>query len=190
MIKVTHLWGTLGVLIVLSALTTGCIERTVEYRYIEDKPITDRAIYNDLQPYVARANGNEYEDLSYIPKDFDDARRDYNWRLDLVKEQTARLDMLYAVKSGVYMEQREFKAWLDDLDSSTIEFVQRNLDAIDSGRVYIKYLNAEVKNLDYQWYSNEYDRVVKNEEIMKNDIKIAINDLNANVNKYNSKFVK
>src|SRR3989304_7076531 len=126
---VTNRRIVLGVFIVLTVLTNGCIERPIEqYKYTipgEIKNLSNEPLptYNDLQS----------------------AADDYKWKLDLVTEQTAGRDMYYALKSGISMTQREYKAWLDDLSAQTTEFIERNLEAIKSGNAYIKYFNAEVQ---------------------------------------------
>jgi len=156
-------------IVVLIVLITGCIERPVEYKYTIPE---------------------ELSTTPPTPKDLQSAVDDYKWKLDLVTEQTTRLDMYYASKSGISMTQREYKAWLDDLSAQTTEFIQRNLDAIRSGNAYIKYLNAEVSAQNYETYSREYDRVAKNNEIMKSDIKKAYNKFKEQIDKYNSEFVR
>lgn len=170
--------------VILFVLSTGCIEMIDNYSDV------DNTNYAPVQPYVPQTDLDKYKKLDYTPTDLRDAGTDYQWRLALVQEQTQRLDMYYAVKSGEFMSQREFKSWLVDIDLQTDEFVKRNIEAIGSGRNYKKYLNEEVENLEYDWYSDEYDRITKNEDIMKNDITIAVDDLYSNVNKYNSLFVK
>jgi hypothetical protein len=164
-------WILLSVFAALTLLITGCIEQPVEYKY---------TIPEDLSTPPP------------TPEDLQSARVDYNWKLDLVSEQTTRLDMYYASKSGVSMTQREYKAWLDDLSLQTTEFIKRNLDAIKSGNAYVKQLNAEVqvRNIDYDWYSIEYDRVIKNHEIMESDIKKVYNNLYNRIDEYNSEFVR
>ncbi|HEY9246650.1 MAG TPA: hypothetical protein VIO11_07390, partial [Candidatus Methanoperedens sp.] len=138
--------------------------------------------------------------------DLQSAESDYQWKLDLITEQTQRLDMYYATKASVSMTQREYKAWLDDLSSQTNEFIERNLEGIRSGNAYIKLLNAEnsrisaeysaeaidyvIYKAEYDFYSREYDRITKNHEIMNEDIIKAINNLPNRIDYYNSAFVK
>lgn len=152
--KVTNPWIVLDVFIILTVLTTGCIERPTLHP-------TERYKYPNLDEIenIAREPLPTYNDLQ-------SARSDYQWKLDLVTEQTQRLDMYYALKSGVSMTQREYKAWLDDLSSQTTEFIKRNLEAIKSGNAYIELLNAENKRfsaeytsgiIDYIQYREEYD---------------------------------
>lgn len=185
--KVTNVWIVLSVFVVLTVLTTGCIERPVEYKYTlpeeikESKPLPT---YSDIQS----------------------AESDYKYKLSLVTEQTQRLDLYYASKSGTSMTQKENKAWLDDLSLQTTEFIKRNLDAIRTGNAYVGHLNTENRRYsneylsgiisydqyraEYDFYSREYDRVIKNNEIMKSDIKKADNNLKNKINQYNSAFVR
>ncbi len=121
-----------------------------------------------------------------VPNDIDRALSDYNWRQDLVAEQTTRLDMYYASKSGIKMTRDEFKAWLDDLKGQTIEFIKRNKDAIYSGDNYANLMNANINKMDYNNAVLEIERVNKNKDIMTSDINKSINDYNQNVQIYNS----
>lgn len=132
---------------------------------------------------------SEFEFYNYslpkFPNEFYDAMDDYNWRGDLIREQTTRLDMYYAVKSGEFMPCEEFSAWLGDLRAMTKEFIKRNLDSSHSGYNYAEFLNANVNDLNYDWYSREYNRVKKNDEIIKSDTEISIDNFNNNVEIYN-----
>lgn len=121
-----------------------------------------------------------------VPNDMDRAFRDYEWRIALVNEQTARLDMYYASKSGIKMDQGGFKSWLDDLKGQTIEFIKRNKDAIYSGDNYANLINANINNLDYNQAVLEIERVNKNKAIYTSDIQTAINNFNQNVATYNN----
>lgn len=191
---------TLTVIVIFALiLTAGCIGQKSEV-----KDIDAASSLNDLKDLNNKTKEQPIAGLNFefilpkkgqappqeVPEGLQSAMDDYAWRLNLVSEQTARLDMYYATKAGTSMTPQEFKGWLDALKNQTDEFMKRNNDAITSGRVYIKYLNAEYQNLDYDWYSREHTRITRNEDIMKSDIQKAIINYNQNVAKYNSEFIR
>lgn len=188
--QLNKVWAVfLIVFVVLLTLTTGCIEQS-EKR-------TSEEVFGRVTPAPTPRPTSEFplpnigqSPSQVVAKGLQSALDDYAWKLDLVAEQTTRLDMYYATKAGDIMKQQEFKLWLDALKIQTDEFIKRNNDAIAAGRVYIEALNTEVQNLNYDWYSREHDRVVKNEEIMKSDINKATANYNQNVASYNSAFAR
>ncbi len=198
--ELNKVWAVFLILfVVLLTIMTGCIEesekRTSEEVFGRATP-TENKYVNVISnptprptPEFQLPNTNQSPSKE-IAKGLQTASDDYAWKLDLVTEQTTRLDMYYAPKAGVTMKQQEFKGWLDALKIQTDEFIKRNNDAIEAGRVYIEALNTEVQNLNYDWYSREHDRVVKNEEIMKSDINKATANYNQNVASYNSAFAR
>ena len=165
------LWIFLSIFVALTISITGCVESPVEYKY---------TIPDDLSTPPP------------TPRDLLSAMDDYKWKLDLVKKQKTRLEMYYVSKSGVSMTQEEYRGWLDDLSEQTTEFIKRCLDAIRSGKEYTTLLNAEVQaqNIDYSVYSKEFDRVIKNNELLRSVIKDAYDDLISAIDQYNSTFVR
>lgn len=127
----------------------------------------------------------------YVSNDLTKAQDDYRWRLDLVKEQTSRLDMLYAAKAGVKMDREEFEGWLSSVKLSTEEFVRRNKDAEYSGRNVIDLINKNVySQVDYNNAMKSIETIYENIRIGSSDIDKAINDYNQNVDIYNSGWAK
>jgi hypothetical protein len=110
-----------------------------------------------------------------------DSLKDYDYQLELVKEQTQRLDMYYAAKTATEMSQPEFKSWIQAINSLTDEFIKRENNATASGRVYMSYLKPN---------SSEYDRVLQNEETAKSDISKVKYAYNGNVYIYNLNYGK
>ena len=107
------------------------------------------------------------------------SEREYNYDLELVKEQTQRLDMYYAAKTSTEMTQSEFQSWLGMIKGLTDEFVTRENTAISNGQAYETYLAPG---------SDEYNRVVDNEDTCKSDIKKVKYTYNGNVYIYNQKY--
>ncbi len=108
-----------------------------------------------------------------------EALNDYNYKLELVKEQTQRIDMYYAAKSSTSMSELEFRSWLGTIRALTDEFVARENSAIDAGRAYMSLLPED---------SAEYNRVLQNEATCKEDIRKAIETYNGNVYIYNRQY--
>lgn len=104
---------------------------------------------------------------------------DYQYRLDLVKEQTQRIDMYYAAKTSTSMSQVEFSSWLGTIRGLTQEFILRENNSINSGNEYLNYLP---KN------SDEYNRVLNNEATSKDDVKKVMDTYNGNVYIYNNQY--
>lgn len=126
-----------------------------------------------------------------VPNDLIRAQDDYRWRLDLVKEQTTRLDMLYATKAGVKMDREEFEGWLSSVKLSTEEFVKRNRDAEHSGRNAIGLINKNVySQVDYNYAMRSIETIYENIRIGSSDIDKVINNYNTNVDKYNDAWAK
>lgn len=127
----------------------------------------------------------------YVSNDLAKAQEDYRWRLDLVKEQTTRLDMLYAAKAGVKMDREEFEGWLSSVKLSTEEFVRRNKDAEHSGRNAIDVINKNVySQVDYNNAMRRNETIYENIRIGSSDIDHVIDNYNNNVDKYNEAWAK
>ncbi|HTY90308.1 MAG TPA: hypothetical protein VMC84_03955 [Methanocella sp.] len=107
------------------------------------------------------------------------AQSEYNYDLELVKEQTQRLDMYYAAKTSTEMTRAEFQSWLGMIDGLTTEFIKRENASIESGRAYLTYLSPG---------SDEYNRVVNNTATSGEDIKKVKYTYNGNVYIYNQKY--
>lgn len=108
-----------------------------------------------------------------------EAMNNYNYQLDLVQEQTQRLDMYYAAKTSTSMTQPEFESWLATIQSLTAVFIQRENNATAAGQTYLKYLEPG---------SGEYDRVVDNENVTASDIAKVTATYNGNVYLYNLEY--
>jgi hypothetical protein len=104
---------------------------------------------------------------------------DYNYRLDLVKEQTQRLDMYYAAKAATSMSQAEYASWLGQIGALTRELINRENNASTYGQLYLKYLNPG---------SEEYDRVIQNAAVSEDDVQMAKATYNGNVEIYNKQY--
>jgi hypothetical protein len=111
----------------------------------------------------------------------DSALKDYNYKLELVKEQTQRIDMYYAAKTSTEMSQIEFKSWLQTIRGLTDEFILRETIATESGRAYLSYLDP---------HSSGYDRVLQNEATSRDDIGKVKYTYNGNVYIYNQQYGK
>lgn len=111
------------------------------------------------------ARGDIYEDL-------DKASNDYKYKLDLVQEQSQRLDMWYAANSGRGITEGQ----LTYLKSITDEFIKRQNNAMESGRQYKSYLKESINNPKTITPSAiaEIGRVDQNEDIMKSDDKAVL----------------
>lgn len=107
------------------------------------------------------------------------SQSEYNYDLELVKEQTQRLDMYYAAKTSTEMTQAEFQSWLGMIGGLTNEFVSRENASIESGQAYQAYLPPD---------SDEYRRIANNEAGSKEDIKKVKFTYNGNVYIYNQKY--
>jgi hypothetical protein len=107
------------------------------------------------------------------------ALTDYQYKLDLVKEQTQRIDMYYAAKTSTSMSQIEFSSWLGTIRGLTQEFILRENNAINSGNEYLDYLPRD---------SDEYNRIINNEATSKEDIKKVLDTYNGNVYIYNQQY--
>jgi hypothetical protein len=107
------------------------------------------------------------------------ALNNYSYDLDLVKEQTQRLDMYYAAKTSTEMSRAEFQSWLGMIKGLTDEFIARENTAIAGGQAYLSYLSMD---------SDEYSRVVKNEATCREDIKKVKYTYNGNVYIYNQQY--
>ncbi len=107
------------------------------------------------------------------------AMSDYQYRLDLVREQTQRLDMYYAAKTSTEMSQVEFRSWLGTIKALSEEFIGRENNATEAGRVYLAYLDPG---------SNEYDRVIQNEAVIDSDVKKVKDTYNGNAYLYNRQY--
>ncbi len=128
----------------------------------------------------------------FVPNDLQRAQDDYRWRLDLVTEQTTRLDMLYAAKAGVKMDREEFENYLSSVKQSTEEFVNRKRDAEYSGRNVIDLINKNVYNrqVDYNNAVRYIETINKNIGIGSSDNNIVIDNYNKNVDTYNDRWAK
>ncbi len=104
------------------------------------------------------------------------ALSDYTYKLQLVDEQTQRLDTYYAAKTGTLMSQSEFQGWLEVMNAQTEDFIARENNATDSGEIYLGYLDAN---------SSEYQRVIMNDAVSKSDTNKEIQNYNNNVGLYN-----
>lgn len=144
----------------------------IRYVYVTPNPIST--------PYPAPTSR-----VNSYPQDLQRAFSDYQWRLDLVSEQTQRLDMYYAAKAGTQMSCKEYSAWIDQIRSQTNEFISRNLEAAESGKNYGNQLNANSNNIDIDKANLEIERINQNLKIMSSDIQKATDNLNENVNGYN-----
>ena len=107
------------------------------------------------------------------------ALTDYQYRLDLVKEQTQRIDMYYAAKTSTSMSQVEFYSWLGTIRGLTQEFILRENNSVNSGKDYLNYLPKD---------SDEYNRVLSNEATSKDDVKKVMDTYNGNVYIYNKQY--
>jgi len=105
-----------------------------------------------------------------------DALNDYNYKLELVDEQTQRLDTYYAAKTGTDMSQSEFQSWLQTMDAQTLDFISREQNATSSGQAYLNYLEPN---------SSEYARVLMNDNVSLSDSNKEIQNYNDNVAIYN-----
>jgi hypothetical protein len=123
------------------------------------------------------AHGMEQESVSQDT--IASAMNNYNYNLELVKEQTQRLDMYYAAKTSTEMSQTEFQSWLGMIRGLTDEFVLRENNAITSGKGYMSYLSKG---------GDEYNRVYRNEITCEDDIKKVKYTYNGNVYIYNQKY--
>jgi type II secretory pathway pseudopilin PulG len=108
-----------------------------------------------------------------------EAMNNYNYQLDLVQEQTQRLDMYYAAKTSTSMTQPEFASWLDTIQSLTDVFISRENNATVAGEVYLKYLQPD---------SNEYNRVIQNDNVTVSDVSKVTATYNGNVYIYNQEY--
>ncbi|MDI6897924.1 hypothetical protein [Methanocella conradii] len=108
-----------------------------------------------------------------------EAQDDYNYKLELVKEQTQRIDMYYAAKSSTSMSELEFRSWLGTIRALTEEFVARENNAIEAGRAYMNLLPPD---------SAEHERVLQNEATCREDVKKVIETYNGNVYIYNKQY--
>ncbi len=107
------------------------------------------------------------------------ALTDYQYQLDLVKEQTQRIDMYYAAKTSTSMSQVEFYSWLGTIRGLTQEFILRENNSVNSGKDYLNYLPRD---------SDEYNRVVSNEATSQDDVKKVMDTYNGNVYIYNKQY--
>jgi hypothetical protein len=105
-----------------------------------------------------------------------DALNNYNYQLELVDEQTQRLDTYYAAKAGVDMSQSEFQSWLQVMNAQTEDFISREENATSSGVTYLNYLELN---------SSEYNRVMMNDNVSLSDTNKEISNYNNNVAIYN-----
>lgn len=123
-----------------------------------------------------------------FPSELYRAMDDYKWRMDLIKEQQNRLDMLYSAKIGVKMDRVEYASSLEAMKSSIKEFVKRNLNAISSGYNYRNLINENIDSLNYDSAVREIERINDNTEIFRRDIDTALSDYNRIVDEYNKAF--
>jgi hypothetical protein len=107
------------------------------------------------------------------------ALSDYQYKLDLVREETQRLDMYYAAKTSTEMSQVEFRSWLGTIKALSDEFINRENNATESGRVYLTYLDPK---------GNEYNRVIQNEAVANDDVTNIKNTYNGNAYLYNQQY--
>ncbi len=107
------------------------------------------------------------------------ALNDYNYRLDLVKEQTQRLDMYYAAKAATAMSQAEYASWLMQIGALTRELINRESNATEYGQIYLQYLDPG---------SEEYGRVIQNAAVSEDDVQMAKATYNGNVQIYNKQY--
>ncbi len=107
------------------------------------------------------------------------ALQDYNYKLDLVKEQTQRIDMYYAAKTSTSLTQIEFRSWLGTIRGLTDEFIDRENNATEAGEAYLGCLSPN---------SDEYNRVRQNELTTNDDIKKIKDTYNGNVYIYNHQY--
>lgn len=193
----------IGIVVILASIS-GCIDinKTNDEQYNEwaDELIKEKKV----EEYRKSLERYSYDPSDRIIKARDaplpvynnlkDAQSDYQHKGVLVTEQTQRLDMYYAAKSGflVSMTKEEYKSYLDDLTFQTTEFLVRNLELINSGNAYVEHLNTAVSEdqIAYDYYKREYDRVVKNYNISKSDMNIAINDIYKVIDQYNLRFAR
>lgn len=124
---------------------------------------------------LANGEGQGGQDQDLLVK----ALNAYNYDLELVREQTQRLDMYYAAKTSTEMTQAEFQSWLGMIRGLTDEFIMRENTAIASGEAYKACLSAE---------GDEYARVTDNEATCRDDIKKVKYTYNGNVYLYNQKY--
>jgi hypothetical protein len=107
------------------------------------------------------------------------ALSDYQYKLDLVREETQRLDMYYAAKTSTEMSQVEFMSWLGTIKALSEEFINRENNATEAGRAYLAYLDPD---------SNEYNRVVQNEAVADSDVTNIKQTYNGNAYLYNQQY--
>jgi hypothetical protein len=107
------------------------------------------------------------------------ALNDYQYKLDLVREETQRLDMYYAAKTSTQMSQVEFKSWLGTIQALSEEFISRENNATAAGREYAQYLDPN---------GGEYGRVVQNEATANSDVNNIRQTYNGNAYLYNQQY--
>jgi uncharacterized protein (UPF0332 family) len=107
------------------------------------------------------------------------ALNDYQYKLDLVREATQRLDMYYAAKASTQLSEVEFRSWLGTIAALSEEFINRENNATLAGKVYLQYLDLN---------SGEYDRVIQNEATANSDISNVKQTYNGNAYLYNQQY--
>jgi hypothetical protein len=107
------------------------------------------------------------------------AMNDYQYKLDLVREETQRLDMYYAAKTSTQMSQVEFKSWLGTIQALSEEFINRENNATEAGRDYLQYLDPN---------GGEYSRVLQNEATAESDVNNIKQTYNGNAYLYNQQY--
>lgn len=176
----------LGLLFFVIAFSGCIVEKQTEIRYIQVTPET-RYVYE--VPKTTPTPTPLSTLSSDIRYSLQEARNDFSWRLNLLDEQQRRIDMLYAIKTGVVMQQQEYKAWIDSLVAAFKEYYVRLNNAVNSGQSYANLLNANIDSLDTNYYNSEINWIKKNYDIISSDYNINKENVNKVVDRYNNCFV-
>lgn len=93
-------------------------------------------------------------------KDREMLQQVYESDLTQAMDQGKRLDDLYGSRPVAY-DRGQSKDWLDKLRLETDAFIEKNNDAIESGRAYLEYIDNG---------SSEYNSILANETSLKDNI--------------------
>jgi len=101
---------------------------------------------------------------------------DYYHKLNLSQESLTRLSASYNAKSGVMMNQSDFRDWLTIDRNLTLDFLAHGNESIEAGQAYLKYLQPG---------SDEYSQIISDENNTTSNIHSAKGRYNNAVDSYN-----
>lgn len=144
----------IGIIVFFVIVFSGCIDNKTDAPRLQQEDI--QVVYVTAKPTPEPAKTSD------VYERFKPYRIEVEKQVKKANEQAIRYQAFldYNMKGTLSVSPSELQKIVYDLYHETITFTQYNSNAIASIDAYISVLNAEVDNLDYDWYSEEYDKLM------------------------------